>query len=723
MAELPKNFSGLDACVDAIIEQVGKDICLGLPLGLGKPIALVNALYQRARRDPSIKLHIATALSLEKPSGHQSLEKRFLGPFVERLFGGIPDLDYVTDLRRGRVPDNVQISEFFFKAGSYLHNADQQQNYVSVNYTHAVRDLLALGINVIAQIVAPDPEGSEHVSLSCNPDLTLDIIPEMRRRAQAGGGNVAVVAEINRNLPYLYHKAIMPESEFDFVLESPETGYPLFSAPNMSIAPADHMIGLYASSLIRDGGTLQVGIGSLGSSVVYSAILRHTENERYRRLLEKIDARRKFPLIEEVGGDGPFDQGLYGCSEMVVDGFLHLYRAGILRRQVFDDLSLQRLLNEGRVGSVPTLEALDALRSVNKLNSPMHARDVAWLKEYGFFRPEVEYKGTRLTIGNESIAPDLDDSDARSQIERYCLGEALHNGIVLHGGFFIGPADFYSGLRELPDRERRRIDMTSVNFTNHLYDHRFGDQRLKQAQRKDARLMNSAMMYTLSGAAVSDGLEDGQVISGVGGQYNFVAMAHELPGGRSIMTLRSTHDYGNEVRSNIVFNYGHCTIPRHLRDIVITEYGIADLRGRCDRDVYLALIYIADSRFQEDLLRQAKKAGKVPSDAQIPEAFRHNTPEAIQSVIAEQQAEGFYPAFPFGCDFTDEELKIGKALKALKAATATRLGLLRTLWGALRSEGPDAEMAPLLERMGLTSPRGFRDGLDRRLLVYALRHL
>ncbi len=723
MAELPRKFSGLDACVDAIIEQVGKDICLGLPLGLGKPIALVNALYRRACRDPSIKLHIATALSLEKPVGHQSLEKRFLGPFVERLFGGIPDLDYVTDLRRGQVPANVQISEFFFKAGSYLHNADQQQNYVSVNYTHAVRDLLALGINVIAQIVAPDPEGSEHVSLSCNPDLTLDIIPELRRRAAAGDGNVAVIGEINRNLPYLYHRAIMPVSEFDFILESSETGYPLFPAPSMSIAPADHLIGLYASSLIRDGGTLQVGIGSLGSSVVYSTILRHSENDRYRRLLQRVDAWGKFPVIETVGGDGPFEQGLYGCSEMVVDGFLHLYRAGVLRREVFDDITLQRLLNEGRVGSKPTLEALDALRSVGKISSPMHARDVAWLKEFGFFRPEVEYKGTRLAVGNESIAPDLDDSDARAQIERHCLGDALHNGIVLHGGFFIGPGDFYTGLRELPDHERRRIDMTSVNFTNHLYDHRFGDQRLKQAQRKDARLMNSAMMYTLSGAAVSDGLEDGQVISGVGGQYNFVAMAHELPGGRSIMTLRSTHENNGEVHSNIVFNYGHCTIPRHLRDIVVTEYGIADLRGRCDRDVYLALIRIADSRFQDDLLRQAKKAGKVPADAQIPEAFRNNTPEAIRAVIAEQQAEGFYPAFPFGCDFTDEELRIGKALKGLKAATGTRSGLLRTLWGALRSEGPDAGMAPLLERMGLTSPRGLRDGIDRRLLVYALRHL
>jgi acyl-CoA hydrolase len=38
------------------------------------------------------------------------------------------------------------------------------------------------------------------------------------------------------------------------------------------------------------------------------------------------------------------------------------------------------------------------------------------------------------------------------------------------------------------------------------------------------------MMMTVGGAACSDGLENGKVVSGVGGQYNFVAMAHELPG-------------------------------------------------------------------------------------------------------------------------------------------------------------------------------------------------
>src|SRR5690554_7096134 len=56
-------------CVDRVIERVGKRITLGLPLGLGKPVRFVNALYQRAKDDPEIQLHIVTALSLLAPEG------------------------------------------------------------------------------------------------------------------------------------------------------------------------------------------------------------------------------------------------------------------------------------------------------------------------------------------------------------------------------------------------------------------------------------------------------------------------------------------------------------------------------------------------------------------------------------------------------------------------------------------------------------------------------
>lgn len=721
MAEQPKTFSDVEACVDAIIAKVGKDIRLGLPLGLGKAINLCNALYRRACADKSITLHIATALSLEKPVGGQDLERRFLKPFVDRLYGEIPDLAYVMDLRRNKVPPNVTISEFFFKAGSYLNNASQQQNYICLNYTHAVRDLLTLGINVATQIVAPDPAGSGRFSLSCNPDTSLDLGIALRER-EAEGVPIALVGEVNRYLPYMYNDAEIEPDFMDFIYDNPAQDYPLFSAPVLSIAPQDHMIGLYASTLLKDGGTLQVGIGSLGSAVVYSAILRHTDNAHYRSLVEALDVHERFPVTAEQGGTDAFEQGLYGCSEMMVDGFIHLYKAGVLKREVFADVLLQQLLNEGKISTKAEMASLDALCAAEGISSPMRARDVRWLKQYGLLRAEVEFKGGRLVVDGQSIEPVLEDVEARRMIERYCLGQALKGGTVMHGGFFIGPRDFYQALRDMPEKEARHFCMSSVNYINQLYDHRFGDQKLKRVQRRDARFINSAMMHTLSGAAVSDGLEDGSVVSGVGGQYNFVAMAHELPGARSIITLRATRTHRGKVLSNILFNYGHCTIPRHLRDIVVTEYGVADLRGRSDSDVYMQLIQIADSRFQEGLLKEAKRAGKIPPHMKIAEPYRHNTPENIQAVVGEQQEKGLFQAFPFGTDFTDEELRLGKALKTLKARTSTRSGLLKTLWGAYRHSGHVKDYEPLLDRMGLRQPRGPKEKLNQRLLIYALSH-
>ena len=112
------------------------------------------------------------------------------------------------------------------------------------------------------------------------------------------------------------------------------------------------------------------------------------------------------------------------------------------------------------------------------------------------------------------------------------------------------------------------------------------------------------MMATALGAAVSDALEDGRVVSGVGGQYNFVALAQALDGARSILMLRATRIEGGRARSNIRWAYGHTTIPRHLRDIFITEYGIADLRGKTDRECVLAMLAIADARYTTSLSRR-----------------------------------------------------------------------------------------------------------------------
>ena len=113
----PALFSDADAAAAKIIDAVGKTLVVGMPLGLGKPNHLANALVKRASEDPSISLKIFTALTLEKPAPSNELQRRFIGPVIERLFGAYPELTYAQALRNGTLPANIQIHEFFFLAG------------------------------------------------------------------------------------------------------------------------------------------------------------------------------------------------------------------------------------------------------------------------------------------------------------------------------------------------------------------------------------------------------------------------------------------------------------------------------------------------------------------------------------------------------------------------------------------------------------------------------
>ncbi|MGO9946701.1 MAG: hypothetical protein ACLPWG_07640, partial [Steroidobacteraceae bacterium] len=101
---MPRTFDDVAECVEDTLSRVGPRIVLALPLGIGKPNPLVNEFYRRARRDPAIALKMFTALSLRAPQWNGELERLFLQPMVERLFGGCVPLDYVRDLHHGDVP-------------------------------------------------------------------------------------------------------------------------------------------------------------------------------------------------------------------------------------------------------------------------------------------------------------------------------------------------------------------------------------------------------------------------------------------------------------------------------------------------------------------------------------------------------------------------------------------------------------------------------------------
>lgn len=608
---MPRLFTRLEDAVAQILQQAPPHLRVALPLGIGKPNPLINALYQHCKQDTRRPLTIYTALSLLKPRGSSDLEQRFLQPLVDRLYGNYPDLDYARDALENTLPAHICVHEFFLKSGDWLANAPAQQHYICSNYTHIARDMAQQSPNLLLQAVAArHVDGELRLSLSCNPDLTSDVLEQLR----ANGSPCLTVAMVNRALPYMTGTAEVPADYFDIVIDDPACTHTLFCTPNMAVSPADYAIGLHASSLVRDGGTVQIGIGSLGDAIAHALLLRQQQNATYRELLEQLAANGILAHQQTA----PFTEGLYGCSEMLVNGLLQLLQADIIKRTVND-------------------------------------------------------------------------------------GDGRH--VALHGGFFLGPASFYDALHRLTPAQQSRIDMQRISFINQLY----GNEVQKRQHRAKASFINTCMMVTLGGAAVSDGLENGPVVSGVGGQYNFVAMAHALPDAHSILMLRSTRLHNGELQSNIVPTYGHCTIPRHLRDIVITEYGIAHLRGKSDADVVASLICIADARFQSTLREWAIAQGKLPNSWTIPATARQNTPEVLRDTLSPYRE--WLPDFPFGHDFTEDELVIVRALQKLKQTQSNPIALISAaIKGLLADE--DSIPDSYLQRMGFSES----DTLKTRVL-------
>jgi acyl-CoA hydrolase len=403
--------------------------------------------------------------------------------------------------------------------------------------------------------------------------------------------------------------------------------FPMFGMPNRKVSRRDYATGMHVASLVADGGTLQLGIGSLSDAVAHCLILRHRSPEVFRAVLERLpggtSSGRRPGLPVHVD---PFRKGLYVATELLSDAAFALFREGIVNR-----------------------------------------------------------------------------------------GAGAGDDACLHAGFFLGSQALYEGLRALPEPDRRRISMRAISFVNSLY----GDEAIKRRQRISASFVNEVMMVTLLGAAISDGLEDGRVVSGVGGQFDFVRMAHALDQAHSILMFGSHRPHDGSPRSNLVWKYGHTTVPRHFRDVFATEYGLAATRGLCDRDVIAALLNIADRRFQPALLAEARIAGKIERRYSLPDAAMNNAPAAIAAVLDDPTFAGHFPDYPLGTDLTEIEQRLADALTWLKGRTATGGRRLATMLGALL-DGSPRRYEDALVRMALASPATLRDRMSRRLVAHAL---
>lgn len=161
-------------------------------------------------------------------------------------------------------------------------------------------------------------------------------------------------------------------------------------------------------------------------------------------------------------------------------------------------------------------------------------------------------------------------------------------------------ATFLMGTRRLYDfvHDNPMVEMLPVDYVN---------DPMVIGQLHNLISINSAVEVDLMGQVNAEAV-GGVQISAVGGQMDFVEGARRSPGGMSIIAMPSTAAGGKASRIVPYLNqYTPVTTPRYAVDVVVTEYGVAYLRGKSLRQRSEALIAIAHPRFQGQLEEQWKE--------------------------------------------------------------------------------------------------------------------
>jgi acyl-CoA hydrolase/GNAT superfamily N-acetyltransferase len=171
--------------------------------------------------------------------------------------------------------------------------------------------------------------------------------------------------------------------------------------------------------------------------------------------------------------------------------------------------------------------------------------------------------------------------------------------------FCMGHDRTYAYLHDNPAVEFRTIDYTN--------------NPLIIAEQENMTAINSALEIDLTGQATAESL--GRTFySGIGGQADFMRGAVLSKGGKTILAMQSTAEWGKVSRIVPFLREGAgVTLMRGDIHYVVTEYGIAYLLGKNIRERAMALIAIAHPDFRPWLIEEAKKARLIyPDQAFIP---------------------------------------------------------------------------------------------------------
>ena len=158
--------------------------------------------------------------------------------------------------------------------------------------------LLAKGVNVVAQLVARN--GRRQAALQPQRQYRHDARPA--EGAAGGSGRVPDVRRGQlRNAVHAGRRRSCRRTISPACSIVRATDFPLFAPPSEPITDRKYAIGLHAARLVRDGGTLQIGIGQDGDALAQSLILRDRDNDAFRELVARL-ANGAAPLPAKIAG-------------------------------------------------------------------------------------------------------------------------------------------------------------------------------------------------------------------------------------------------------------------------------------------------------------------------------------------------------------------------------------------------------------------------------------
>ena len=156
--------------------------------------------------------------------------------------------------------------------------------------------------------------------------------------------------------------------------------------------------------------------------------------------------------------------------------------------------------------------------------------------------------------------------------------------------FLMGTKKLYDFVDHNPDVLIKPVDYTNDPFVVAKIDNIIS--------------INSAMQVDLMGQANAEMIGSRQ-FSGVGGQVDFVRGAARAKGGKAVIAMPSTAGHGKVSKICAYLDPGAAvTTSRNDIDYVVTEYGIASLKGKTLRQRARALIHIAHPDFRSALIEE-----------------------------------------------------------------------------------------------------------------------